>query len=1851
MLKAFAILAIAAIGGGLVSLLACKEEELMDIAQLASKFELNLLIGKDKDIQGQFAIGYAKCGRESAEIESEIAPSLANLVTLQTRLSAMFASVKLNDEAILNIPVLVITAQGKVALANDERANLKSYLAEKGGFLLLDARGTDAQGSLRNELRKMFPKGSFQNIPHKHDVYNSWNELNASRFRPQGFIDGGRLLALMPRRWNHWECSDQPDGDSAKFGVNIVLYAVKHSKLVKRYDYTPVLLAGNRTDDGIEVKAGVISYKGDERGILTLQLVAPDGEALSSFEQRLKVSDEKRKEQKAALSVPEKTAWLEKHRVKYSWLTEKFRYDGNISAGQLVGELDTRILGQTKWNAGAPASFRLIAFDRAGGEPVEDANITARLVRKDDKSNIAEFSGKTDSRGTVEMRFKMPEDVKGEAELLVDVNSKKGVDSLKSEIEIARRNKILLSTDKPLYQPGQVIHIRSLALNTATLKPVGDSQITLEVEDSKGNKVFKYKADADKFGIAAADFTLADDINMGRYTIRAILPSVAGQGKYLTRKALPLVAGQGKELDQNYMAEITQEKKVTVDRYVLPKFKMNLSTDRDFYQPGETVKGELQVDYFFGKPVTDGKVTVKASKFDVGFSEFANITGKTDANGHYTFDMKLPAHFVGQPLEQGDTFVMFDISVVDGAEHEEKITQNRSVVQHPITIVIIPESGDMAPDVENLVYVMTTYPDGKPAETTVTLVGGTEARRYGEQQTDKLGVATFRITPQTEELAIFAKAVDSQGNRGEKRTTIQTSLANTLLLRTDEALYKVGDVVNAQILSAKQSGSVYIDLIKDKQTVLTKSVEMKKGKGNTAIHLAASDFGTLELHAYQITPGGNIVRDTRLIYVDQADDLSIAVSADKKVYLPGEDAELNFEVTDKNGHPVLAALGIQVVDESVFALQEMQPGLEKVYFTLEKELLKPKYEIHGYTMEQIVMAPPEQIQRRKTAAKVLFASLEQVRTDYSLNLPTSERKDKEYKRMLQTKAEAFAENIKNALEKYFEEKGYAQEQNMLKKLVEAKYLEPDDILDPWGNEFLFCSWNLRSLGPDGLLNTDDDVMVQTDTSIAIGAGMAGGRGVFFKRERGRAAGAKAARALGVIRKGMALAPEMEMEAAQMDVLDSIAESPEQQQAAEEPRVRQYFPETLFFAPSLITDEKGKANLKIPMADSITTWRLTSMASSLKGQLGSMTEGIRVFQDFFIDIDLPVSLTQNDEVSIPIAIYNYLPTPQAIRLKLTEEPWFELEGDAEQRLKLKVDQVSVLYYRLKVKQIGWHKLTVHAYGDKMSDAISRQLEVIPDGEEFRIAQGDRLEGSVERKVVIPVGAIDGASKVFVKIYPGVFSQVMEGLENILQMPFGCFEQTSSTTYPNILALDYMKATKQNTPELQMKAEGYINLGYQRLLSFEVDGGGFSWFGDKPANKILTAYGLAEFYDMSQVYEIDQNVITRTQNWLVSQQQGDGSWTPDKQYLHAESWGKIQNSNLLPTAYITWKLLESNYRGHAVNEAVKYIRVHLNEAEDAYTLAIIANALVRTDKNDDSTFEVMKKLKEMAVEDKDTAHWKSKMETITHSHGGAANIETTAMVAQALIKYGRYGALTTKVLTYLIRQKDSNGMWGGTQATILALKALLMSVGNTTEEVDATVNITINGRKAQSLRITPENSDVMRLVDLAEHTIAGANAIQLSLKGKGSCMYQVVGKFYLPWKAEEKPIREPLSINVDYNKRELEKDDMITCNVSVINNRPAVANMIIVDLGIPPGFEVQAGDLAELVGDGIIKKFNLTGRQIIIYFDKLEPKKPVEFAYRLRAKFPIKAKTRLSRVYEYYNPEVESVAQPTEIVVKE
>jgi alpha-2-macroglobulin-like protein len=263
---------------------------------------------------------------------------------------------------------------------------------------------------------------------------------------------------------------------------------------------------------------------------------------------------------------------------------------------------------------------------------------------------------------------------------------------------------------------------------------------------------------------------------------------------------------------------------------------------------------------------------------------------------------------------------------------------------------------------------------------------------------------------------------------------------------------------------------------------------------------------------------------------------------------------------------------------------------------------------------------------------------------------------------------------------------------------------------------------------------------------------------------------------------------------------------------------------------------------------------------------------------------------------------------------------------------------------------------------------------------------------------------------------------------------------------------------------------------------------------------------------------------------------------------------------------------------------------------------------------------------------------------YATGSSAAVETTGLAVQALLKANEGPGATRKALAYLASKKDASGAWGSTQATIMALRAVLLSTEKGAADTRGTVEITLNGTSVQSLTLTAENNDLLHQFVLPGDA-KGANTVALRFSGQGGLAYQVAGKFFLPWDAH--PANEPLSISVDYDRARMAQDDLATATATVRNNMTKAANMVMVDLGIPPGFDLLAEDLP--VG-GHLQKVSLTPTQAILYFDSLAAGETVTLKYRLRAKYPIRAQTFVSRVYEYYDPEVNSTARPVVLEVR-
>ncbi|MBN1660108.1 MAG: hypothetical protein JXA93_17030 [Anaerolineae bacterium] len=1612
-----------------------------------------------------------------------------------------------------------------------------------------------------------------------------------------------------------------------------------------------------------------------------------------------------------------------------------------------LGDQETLIVGQSRLEPGAPGTLHVRVQHAGDQQPVSGADVEVRLQPADGGRSETLFTGTTAGDGTLVAAFTVPDVDDPAQEIVVETRSRLGHDELTQPVTVERSYKVLLTTDKPIYQPGQQILIRALALGAFDRTPAAGSPVEVTVADAKGNKVFRQTATTSEFGIASWTFQLAAEGNHGNYKISATL------------------------------GDTSSEKTVVVKPYVLPKFKVSATTDADYYRPGQEVTGQVSAAYFFGKPVDGGEVHITGWVYDVERYQVLDLAGQTSPDGAFEFSFPLPDYFVGA-AEQGVADFILEVAVTDGAAHTEQVSLRLPVAQQGIVIEAVPESGQLKPGLENVIYLLTAYPDGSPAECDLAVT--IEGREY-QAHTGPYGLGEVRVTPQSPYNELWATARDALGHQGEAYLYFEGDWTSSyVLLRPERATYDVGDTMNIQVLATDPVGTAYLDVTREGQTLSTRALDLRDGQAMAAVDLTPDLYGTLSLHAYILRPSGEIVRDTRLIVVEAAADLSLDVRLDRDTYLPGNLAHLEIGVTGTDGTGVPSALGLAVVDESVFALQEQDPGFARLYFLLEQELLEPKFDLHGLTLTEI-MAQEEVAEAdntRSQAAKAALAGFGSGGFGLSANSHLVKQREAEARQaslldglsrtlyvLLLLIPLALVVAVGYSLRRDgvlgrslvvgagvpflvvlwlalilwvvpipgapwadtpIDKLGYLIEELGLLLLCVAgpallggiagtiglavRAVRRDEV--PLGLAvgllvvyalllpLLFVTIAAGNVGEPATATIILFVLGYLALPLAFGARAAG---FAFRRDRWALAGAGfvALMALFLIAGPVAVVatvassammneggmlgmePPMMVEEVAFDAVVRGAapaptpkEAPEaakqaeastaggEAQGGDSPLLRQFFPETMYWNPEAVTGDDGRWTTDLEMAHTITTWRLTALASAQDGRLGSATAPIRVFQDFFVDIDLPLALTQGDEVSMPVAVYNYLDTGQQVRLELEAEEWFEMVGSAEQVVDVEPGDVTVVYFPIKVVATqGRFRPVVHATGEKMSDAttLRHDVQVVPDGKRLDHTLSDRLTAEVDATISIPAEAIPGTAQILVKVYPGILSQVVEGLEALLRMPYGCFEQTSSATYPNVLVLDYLKNTGQTSPEVQMTAEQYINLGYQRLTTFEVAGGGFSLFGSPPADRMLTAYGLMEFSDMSRVHPVDEAMIDRAADWLLAQQASDGSWENDQGLVHEQSWSSLGNARLPVTAYIVWALTQAGYEDQAgTQRGLDYVRELWREAEDPYALALVANALVEADPDGGATEQALDALADMAQIEGNGAYWKSGVATFMGGTGQTGSIETTALAAYAFLNAGEHTELANQALTYLIQQKDSYGTWHSTQATVQTLKALLLSVAKGGEGADATVRVSLNGEEVDPIQITEENFDVVQFVSFTDKPVTGDNHLRIAIEGKGNLMYQVSTHYYVPWDKVPAFVEgEPLmNIDVAYDRTELAVNDTVEVSVR-LELKQGAARQAIVDLGVPPGFEVASEDLADLVArhtdlpqeyEGAkISRFDLTGRQIIVYLEDLKAGQVLEFSYRIRARYPIKAQTPPSSAYDYYNPGISAMSAPASIKV--
>ena len=700
-------------------------------------------------------------------------------------------------------------------------------------------------------------------------------------------------------------------------------------------------IRGTIVDGTLSVQVPITSMVArDVSGTLTLHLVSVDGkDKLGRVEIPYALGPEESTNVSASLAAPEgvtEQADLVRWKVLIDEAATPSKLRVTRSLLYVVPLLELRVEGPGNLRPGRDAFYRVLVQDRHDNTPVEGQAVTFELLENDVVIQTQEATTELTGDAQVQMQVERPGEYKVRARMVAQGATTELEDPLKVD---SGAGKLLLTTDKPIYQPGQLINLRALSLARDGNKPMAGQSATFEVEDGKGNKVFKKVVRTDKLGVAFTQFRLGNILNEGTFKLRVI------------------------------SSDVKSEKTVTVSHYALPKFDVSVKTEDPWYAPGTTVIGSIDSKYFFGKPVT-GSVLVEGYSVDVGTTLFQKTMGTLSADGHYDFTLPLPATLPGLPLQQGNAAIELRVTVTDSAGQKVEKSRLVTVSAQGANVALVPESGALVPDIENALLLFATDPLGTPlanADVRIEAPNGTSLTAT----TDDYGQATVSYTPKEQTTpGKFEAVVTLDGGKTVAATFDFTTQAGAqhLLLRTDKSVYQLGESVKVDITSTAPQGTVYVDWINDGQTVDMRTLTAVDGNATFTTTVDTSLGGSNRIEAYLVDDQGQIVRTGRTIFARNDAALNIEVAADQAVYAPGTPAKLTLSVTDEKGEPAVAALGLQIVDQAVFALVDAKPGLLRTYFEIEDQLAKPEYELHAPAADFSSLLFQDTTQKNKAAS-------------------------------------------------------------------------------------------------------------------------------------------------------------------------------------------------------------------------------------------------------------------------------------------------------------------------------------------------------------------------------------------------------------------------------------------------------------------------------------------------------------------------------------------------------------------------------------------------------------------------------------------------------------------------------------------------------------------------------------------------------------------------------------------------------------------------------------------------------------------------------------------------------------------
>ncbi|MCB9832593.1 MAG: hypothetical protein H6807_08965 [Planctomycetes bacterium] len=1412
-----------------------------------------------------------------------------------------------------------------------------------------------------------------------------------------------------------------------------------------------------------------------------------------------------------------------------------------------------------------------------------------------------------------------------------------------------------LDLDRPIYRPGEILFIRALALNRVSLEPI-DRPLHLRILNPKGNTVDEIRG-ASEEGVMGLAWQLPADAAGGRYRLEI-------------RSAADDCALAGRSFE--------------VRRFEKPLLRKTIVLDRQSYRPGESGRAAVRVERLAGGPAEGARVE---AILVVDGRDQRLGTVLADGEGRASFDFEIPAE-----VDRGDARLVARID--DGAVVETGV-QPFLVPTGRYDLDFYPEGGDLGLGLDNRVYFEARDPLGRPVSVRGRLVDDRgQAIMSVASRHQGRGLFGFRPEPgrayrlETEDGQVFrlpaaragALVLDTSGFEpdpdGRARVVLHGAGDGPYVI----GLFCRGFLIASRTVDGPGEISADFDLPAEARGVLRVTVfdHELAPRAERLVHRRGREAIEVEIRPSrpEALPGDH--QELTLVARDEKGRPVRAL--------------LGLTVTDQAVHDLASERAVGLAD--ALSLCADVEELEKV----ETFLTGPQAEenvdllLGSRGWRRFAWREPEElVDRSGERGRNLLARegrtgpprVGEARNPAWLEMFRSRRAASEawtgFVLLFLLCAFAFlllglgrlgwwlgpapaGPDAPRSLDPKPAGRGLLLRMTMallvpalpiglvVIALVNAlgtsgggisgipRAFAPGDALEAEAHDLVGDGFQ------DDPVEVDEEVAFidEPDTATAIPGGWGGG---------GAGRGGVNGFGVDVSDFGIAVSdfervPTTEVDQGQFSDPDFRYRLPGPQwlrvyahrRGSPDRAERRDFSETLYWNPRLLTDEQGEARVAFDLADSVTTWtaRVDAQGAGRVGQAELRFDSVLPLS---CSLQVPIAVSADDHYLLPITVVSRRPGDD-----LAEVEVLDLEGalvrEGPARFPVPLDQGrGRAFLALRIGDGSGRArlhLAVSCKGER--DELSRELWIARRGFPRHLSRSGLLEGSARVSFALPEDCPIEGMTAGLAIYPSVLATLQTGLESMLQEPHGCFEQTSSTNYPNVMALQVMESCGQVRPEVAARARDLLVRGYRRLVGFECTRRGYEWFGDDPAHLGLSAYGLLEFHDMRRYVRVDEEMMARTRDWLLSRRDGQGGYRPDERAL--DGFGHAPKATT--DAYVTYALARTGTEAADIARELDRLAERAQESEDAYEIALAARALEFAGRRPeaDGARERLKGLRDA------DGHYRGRA-SITRSGRDDLAVETTALAVLAFLDDPQDLAQALSGLRYLL-SRSSGGRFGSTQATVLTLEALAGFARRGGAPTGAgEVRVIVNGEEIARRSLAGDLARPLTVADLGAHLRRGAN--ELRIEGPGDQK--------LPWAFDlhyfaEKPANDPdcpLELRADLARTRLREGETVALEIRLRNRSGEGLPMTMAAIGLPGNLELPTAVLDDLKKAGRFDYWERRDRDLVLYWRELAPEASERLVLDCVAKTPGLARGAASRCWLYYSPQDTFWLRPLEVEV--